>query len=341
MTVRTQDGDALLASARVACAVAPTPDADGLRAAYLELLKLCLCDLTGATTRSVGAMADGTVMSRELRGDAMRLRAAGMDWPHQGLTMIGLRRLDDLQACVEAIVREGVPGDLIEAGAWRGGASILMRATLDALGDARTVCVADSFTGFPDDAAGDLPGFDFLAVPLEEVRASFARHGLKRGVEFVPGFFEDTLPALAGRSWAIVRLDADTYEPTRAALEALYPGLVPGGYLIVDDYGSFPECRRAVDEFRARHRINERLETIDFTAARWRRESADRIVPAPGPTRPRKRPVERPGQQHVPTAEEVELARVNAELRARVAALEAEIRLLRGLRRRLAWRRGR
>src|SRR5207248_1254065 len=133
-------------------------------------------DLAGATTTSVARTQDGIVMSRELAGRQLRMRAAGLDWPLHGLTMVGLTRLDDLQECVERIVRDGVQGDLIEAGSWRGGASILMRATLDTLGGPpRTVWVADSFEGFPqsddvlnaDDAPTlslDLATCDFLAV---------------------------------------------------------------------------------------------------------------------------------------------------------------------------------
>ena len=332
------DGEALLAAAREVRAAAPGPAPEQLRRAYLELLKLSLCDLTGSSTASVGAMPDGTVMSRELRGDALRLRAAGMDWPLQGLTMVGLERLDDLQRCVETVVRDGVPGDVIEAGAWRGGASMLMRATLDSLGDGRTVWVADSFQGFPEDAAADLGGFDFLAVPLEEVHESFARLGLERGVEFVPGFFEETLAALAGRRWALVRLDADTYESTRAALGALYPGLAPGGYLVLDDYGSFEGCREAVEEFRREHGIAEPIETIDFTGARWRREApapaTPRAAPAQAPARA-PRPLARPRETHVPTANELELARERDALRARAEAAEAEVGLRPWLRRRL------
>src|SRR4051794_30444395 len=93
-----------LENARPARAAGPAADAEALRRAYLDLLKLCLCDLTAARTTSVGRTEDGQVMSRELTGDGLRLRAAGMDWPLQGLTMIGLRRLDDLQACVESII---------------------------------------------------------------------------------------------------------------------------------------------------------------------------------------------------------------------------------------------
>jgi O-methyltransferase len=336
------DLQAHLASIREPRAGGAAADREALRSAYLDLLKLCLCDLAGTSTVSVGAMADGTVMSRELRGDGLRLRAAGMDWPLQGLTMVGLGRLDDLQACVESVVADGVEGDLIEAGAWRGGASILMRATLDAAGDERTVWVADSFEGFPeadapDDGSLDLRDFDFLAAPLEDVRASFARLGYEHGVRFVPGFFEQTLPALAERTWAIARLDADTYEATRLALRCLYPGLSVGGHLILDDYGSFEGCRRAVEEFRAEHGITEPIEVVDSTCARWRRESAVPIEVAPvragEPAAPRATNPRPPA--HVPSARELELARELAALRERLAAAEAQIGARAWLRRRL------
>ncbi len=336
------DAQAHLAGAREPRAAGAAADVEALRAAYLDLLKLALCDLAGTSTVSVGAMADGTVMSRELRGDELRLRAAGMDWPLQGLTMVGLGRLDDLQACVESVIADGVEGDLIEAGAWRGGASILMRATLDAVGDERTVWVADSFAGFPeadapDDGSLDLRDFDFLAAPLEDVRASFARLGYEDRVRFVPGFFEQTLPPLADRRWAIVRLDADTYEATRLALRCLYPGLSVGGHLILDDYGSFEGCRRAVDEFRAEHAIAEPIEVVDSTCARWRRESTAPIEVAPvraaAPGAPRAANPRPPS--HVPSARELELAHEVAALRERLAAAEAQIGARAWLRRRL------
>jgi hypothetical protein len=268
-------------AAREVRAAGPGSDSESLRTAYLELLKLTLCDLAGSGTVSVGRTKSGRPFTRELAGEQLKLRSAGLDWPLTGLTMIGLSRLDDLQRCVESAVRDGVEGDLIEAGAWRGGASILIRATLDSLGAGdRTVWVADSFQGFPaPDAEGypadserDLHTIDFLAVPLDEVRAHFARFGLDRGVNFVPGFFQETLPKLRGRRWSLVRLDGDTYESTWIALEALYPGLSAGGYLLVDDYKLIEECRRAVDDFREQHAISEPLESVDWNGVRWRRE---------------------------------------------------------------------
>lgn len=326
-------------SARGARAVGPRPEPEALRSAYLELLKLCLCDLGGTSTASVGKTDDGGVMSRELTGEDLRLRAAGMDWPLQGLTMVGLNRLDDLEWCVEGVVREDVEGDLIEAGAWRGGASILMRATLDSLGaEDRTVCVADSFQGFPmPDDTQHLNAVHFLAVPLEEVKANFARFGIERGVRFVPGFFEDTMASLSDGRWSIVRLDGDTYEATWLTLQSLYPGLSAGGYLIVDDYGALDECRRAVDEFRRHHGLTEPLEKVDWTCVRWRRESEAPIekvelpragcrVNGPGPVEA----VTRPEGIRVPTERELELARELAGLRERIAAAQEEIDRLQG-----------
>src|SRR5215216_1550899 len=162
------------------------PEGEALRTAYLDLLKLALCDLVGAATRTVTWTADRRIFSRQLTGDQIKWRAGGRDWPENALTMVGLRRLDDLQACVESVVRDRVEGDLIEAGAWRGGASILMRATLDTLGaEDRTVWVADSFRGFPaPEPEGDsedrelhlhLSEYDYLAAPLEDVKEHFAR----------------------------------------------------------------------------------------------------------------------------------------------------------------------
>lgn len=338
-----------LAAARATRAAGPGGVAERLRQAYLELLKLSLTDAATGRSVSVGRTQEGAVMSRELAGDEdLRIRSAGMDWPWSGLTMVGLRRLDDLQACVETVVADGVEGDLIEAGAWRGGASMLMRATLDTL-DARdrTVVVADSFEGFPardssERGRDELGVFHFLSVPLDEVRGNFARLGLSEGVEFVPGFFADTVPALRGRSWAVLRLDGDTYEATRLLLEQLYPSLSVGGYLIVDDYGAVPECRRAVDEFRAQHDITEPLEEIDWTGVRWRRErvpAAAEPTPAATPPVPATEPAQRGPSAPVPTIRELGLRNEVEALRARLLAMETEVARLRSAGTGRRWRR--
>lgn len=209
-------------------------------------------------------------------------RAWPRPYPASVETMLGSRRVDNLRACVEEVIDRGVPGDLIEAGVWRGGSTILMRGILKArgVGDRRVV-VADSFRGlpppdaerFPADRGLDLSADAELAVSLDEVRANFNRYGLlDEQVEFVEGLFRDTLPALRGRRWAVIRLDGDMYESTMDGLENLYGGLSPGGYLIVDDYGAYAACRQAVSDFRERRGITEVIRHVDWTGAFWRRE---------------------------------------------------------------------
>ena len=326
-------------------AAGPRSDDEALRASYLELLKLSLCDLVGASTQTISWTGDRRVFTRELTGDGqMAWRAAGRDWPLNALTMVGLRRLDDLQACVESVVADGVDGDLIEAGAWRGGASILIRATLDALGaHDRTVWVADSFQGFPapeaeadeDDRTIETEmslAHGYLSAPLETVQGYFDRFGCSDGVRFVPGFFEDTMPGLRGRRWSVVRLDGDTYKATWLCLESLYPGLAVGGYVVLDDYCFLPACRRAVDDFRREHGITEPIEQIDWNGARWRRESEAPIPveDAEDTSRPASRAASRRdaperSDERIPTGRELELTDQVASLQARLRTLEAEL----------------
>ena len=344
-------------SDREIAARGPGRDTEELRRAYLDLLKLALCDLAGTHTLTVSRSGDGRatkqpLFTRELAGDELALRVMGADWPYGGLTMIGLERLDDLQACAERTVAEGVEGDVIEAGSWRGGASILIRATLDTLGeDQRTVWVADSFQGlpepdeaFPEDIDLDLSWLGYLAVPQQEVQRYFERFGLQHGVRFLEGFFDATLPTLADRSWALVRLDGDTYESTWVGLESLYPGLSQGGFVVIDDYQLIPECRQAVDDYRRRHGIEDPIEMIDTIGARWRREST--AGPREDSMQPRRRParpaVARTTERRdiptgIPTLRELQLERKLREMEERhLAAEPAPRRLARRLRKALS-----
>ena len=209
-------------------------------------------------------------------------RAEGRDRPVYAQTMIGLKRIQSLRECAETVLADGVPGDFVEAGAWRGGASLLLRGVLaaHAVSD-RRVWVADSFEGLPAPDperypadAGDINHLaDELGVSLEEVKGNFERYGLLDDqVRFVQGWFKDTLPSLADQEWALIRLDGDLYESTMDGLRSLYPRLQPGGFLIVDDYG-FDNCRAAVEDYRREHGISEPIERIDWVGAFWRRSS--------------------------------------------------------------------
>jgi O-methyltransferase len=198
------------------------------------------------------------------------------------LTIIGPVALRSFRYCIEAVMRADVPGDVIETGVWRGGASMYARAVLRAWNATdRRVWLADSFRGFPErdvagyPADGTMPAFDedpLYAVSLEEVRANFERLGLLDDqVRFVKGWFKDTLPTLSGERWSVIRLDGDYYESTVQALDSLYPNLSPGGWTIIDDYYAFEACRTAVDEYRARHGISDEMIRIDEERVMWQR----------------------------------------------------------------------
>lgn len=211
------------------------------------------------------------------------VRALGNDWPLDAETMIGLERLHNLEYCVADVIHRRVPGDLLEAGVWRGGASIFMRGVLKAYGDTtRIVWVADSFQGLPKsdtgryakDASGDWnePYWRALAVPLEEVRANFARYGLLDDqVRFLSGWFKDTLPSAPIGRLAVLRVDADMYSSTLDVLKNLYHLVSIGGYVIIDDYGAISACEQAVKDFRAEQKITEELKPIKGTGAFWQR----------------------------------------------------------------------
>lgn len=212
------------------------------------------------------------------------LRLEGLDHPQLAHTMIGLRRLDNLQFCVEDALAAKVPGDLIETGVWRGGACIFMRAILQAHNVTdRNVWVADSFQGLPPPNEEKYPADKgdphhlmlHLAVSLETVKANFEQYNLLDDqVRFLKGWFKDTLPTAPIEKIAVLRLDGDMYESTMDALTNLYPKVSPGGFVIIDDYGAVPSCKKAVTDFRRAQGINDPLWFVDWTGAYWQRGSA-------------------------------------------------------------------
>lgn len=262
-----------------------------LRQLYLDLTKRALTHLLYRPL-DIHFEDTGDVPDDELREAAAKemsrpgfdwaeVRAEGRDWPLFAQTMIGLKRLDNVQHCVETVIADHVPGDLIETGVWRGGAAILMRAVLEAYGDrTRSVFAADSFRGlpapdaaaYPADAASRLHEATSLVIPLDDVKRNFSLYGLLDDqVQFLEGWFKDTLPMVRDRAWAVMRLDGDMYESTMDALVNLYPGLSVGGFVIVDDYGYDP-CCEAVNDFRSQHGVTEPIVGIDWLGAYWRRE---------------------------------------------------------------------
>ena len=211
-------------------------------------------------------------------------RKNGKDWPTYAESMIGLKRMENIEFCVNDTIKNNVSGDLIETGVWRGGAVIYMRALLKVANiNDKNVWVADSFEGLPkpdeknyeaDKGDNHHKFSSVLAISLEDVKYNFEKYGLLDDkVKFLKGWFKDTLPTAAIDKLSILRLDGDMYESTINALDNLYPKLSKGGYIIVDDYGVVDGAKQAVLDYRKKYNITEKIIDIDGAGVYWKREN--------------------------------------------------------------------
>jgi O-methyltransferase len=301
--VRTLLGE--LASRGLVERVDEAPGDAAMRSRYLELLKSALVNLIypehelriELLEQRCGASAGrpGDQLMRDIRyrspDDYAELVASKLDGSvrHRrpsrfSHTMVGMARLHNLEYCARKVFADGIPGDFLEAGVCQGGAAIFLRALQLAFGEEhRQVWLADSFEGLPPptheiDRAWDLDWSEkkqpWLACDLPAVKDNFRTYGLlDDGVRWLEGWFADSLPGAPVGPIAILRADADLYQSTREVLESLYDRVSPGGFIVIDDYGTIEACRHAVDTFREERGLTEPIRRIDWTGVYWRREA--------------------------------------------------------------------
>ncbi len=273
---------------------------DELRQRYITLLKAALRNSLYAVSKppTKADLAKMWLFKQKLRvkfraarsPEALSLSPWDLYWTVQGNllpahTLGSQENVDNVHFCVEEVLRDGVPGDLLEAGVYRGGQSILMKGILEAWGvKDRKVILADSFEGLPEpdaDANFDdviahelLKKVGLFAAGEDVVRENFARYGLlDDDVVFIKGWFSESLPKADIGPLAIMRLDADYYHSTMDALTNLYPKLSVGGWVILDDYGHPLGCRQAVAEFREQNGIEDPILMADAQVGYWQRTS--------------------------------------------------------------------
>jgi len=202
----------------------------------------------------------------------------------QPYTMTSIERLYAVHQAVGYVVANDIPGDLVECGVWRGGASMMAALTLRSLGvEDRRMYLYDTFAGMTEPEAVDASylgesaretwrrnerdGYNAWCYgSLDDVRENMGRTGYPtERIEYVEGPVEATIPATVPERIAILRLDTDWYSSTRHELEHLYPRLVEGGVLIIDDYGYWVGARKAVDEYIAEKGLRILLARTDHT----------------------------------------------------------------------------
>ena len=217
---------------------------------------------TSVTEKIAASKPAGPALPKDYDDDAVRTITHVKPW-----TMTSPEKLNALILAVRHVVKHQVPGDVVECGVWRGGSMQATARTLMEAGDtSRHLYLFDTFEGMPPPTVEDLrqdgrSAADLLAASektsgvwavatLEDVRAGMGRIGYPDDkVHFVTGLVEETVPDQAPEQIAVLRLDTDWYASTKHELQTLYPRLVSGGVLLIDDYGWWQGSRKAVDEF--------------------------------------------------------------------------------------------
>ena len=201
------------------------------------------------------------------------------------LTMTSPERILALCNAVEYVSKHGIEGDIVECGVWRGGSMVAAAKTLLHFNDSdRKLWLYDTFEGMSEPGKEDVDFMGQMAnhllsqqqredqksiwcySPIDQVRLAMSETGypLDR-VNFIQGKVEETLPCTTPDRISLLRLDTDWYESTRCELEHLFPKVADGGILIIDDYGHWEGCRRAVDEYFRQREIKIFLHRIDYT----------------------------------------------------------------------------
>lgn len=189
-------------------------------------------------------------------------------------SMLSVERLYHIYKSVEYVTRHGIAGDFVECGVYLGGAVMLAAETLSRLGsNTRRIFLYDTFKGFPEDVrdvalTGEvLTRQAWVTEPFrDQVLANLARTTYPSGnFVLVEGPVEQTIPGACPDRVALAHLDTDYYESTKHELIHLWPRLVQGGVLIIDDYGHFEGCRRAADEYFQEFKPRILLNRIDYT----------------------------------------------------------------------------
>ena len=201
----------------------------------------------------------------------------------QPYTMTSLERALALSQSVEYVIRQNIPGDIVECGVWKGGSMMAVAKTLMQLNASRPLHLFDTFEGMsePTEHDRDLYGnradeqmeseeknesLVWAYSPLDDVRKNVLSTGYDSElIKFVKGKVEDTLPEHAPDRISLLRLDTDWFESTYHELQTLYPRLSVGGVLIIDDYGHWAGARKAVDQYFEENNLKLLLFRVDYT----------------------------------------------------------------------------
>ncbi|MGB2589193.1 MAG: TylF/MycF/NovP-related O-methyltransferase [Candidatus Acidiferrum sp.] len=192
-------------------------------------------------------------------------------------SMIDPVRSGNLLRLAQLIEEEKIPGDVVECGVYRGGSAATMARVATHSPLNRTVWLFDSFQGMPPatevDGTGAQDWVGALVYDARKVEKLLKRTGANMSrVRIVEGFFADTFPTVDIPQIALLNVDSDWYESVKICFEKFYDAVVPGGFVSIDDYGTWPGCRLAVDEFFKTRSLTHKIIAVDRTASWFRKD---------------------------------------------------------------------
>ena len=202
-------------------------------------------------------------------------------------TATSLERVNALLQSVVYITENNIDGEIVECGVWKGGSCMAVALKLMELEQkTREIWLYDTFEGMTEPTNHDieietgkkgkelLDGIDkntdkynmWAYAPQEVVINNMKKTGYPTdNIKYIAGNVEKTLKERKPKKIALLRLDTDWYESTKVELEELYPHVVNGGIIIIDDYGHFEGAKRAVDEYFEKEDNKPLLNRIDYT----------------------------------------------------------------------------
>ncbi len=198
--------------------------------------------------------------------------------------MVKSKNLVNLYSLIERVNAMNLDGDIVECGVWNGGSAAFM-AFADNHGKNgrnRAIWLFDSFAGLPrpgtnDGAAENQHYFEGLNKgSTQQVKKAFAKLGVSLDrVRIQPGWFSSTLKRAAIERIVVLHIDADWYDSVMSVLDAYYHKVIPGGFVVLDDYGYWDGCTRALNDFMAQHNLEGiTLKQADSTGAYFQKPTA-------------------------------------------------------------------
>lgn len=197
-------------------------------------------------------------------------------------TLVSLERARNLHWLAQGIEQDRIPGDVLECGVCNGGTAAILASSATRSRLKRTVWLLDSFQGMPEVtpedgvAVGGRTAESHVGQEvgsIKRVKEVLIKVGTDMNrVRILSGWFEDTFPSVTASEIALLNIDADWYRSVKLCLETFYDRVVTGGYISIDDYGHWPGCRKAVDEFFESRQLRYKLVQVDYTAHWFRKE---------------------------------------------------------------------